>query len=40
VLGRYLGARHDEPGPEVGYLYGANTLGAVARQPDIPLHFC
>lgn len=30
VLGRHLGLRHREPGQEVGYLYGANTLGAVA----------
>ena len=30
VLGRYLAAAHREPGREVGYLYGANTAGAVA----------
>lgn len=30
VLARHLGARHERPGREVGYLYAANTLGAVA----------
>ncbi|MBN2474497.1 MAG: fused MFS/spermidine synthase [Pirellulales bacterium] len=30
VLGRYLGTEHREPGQAVGYLYGANTIGAVA----------
>jgi len=29
VLARHLGLRHRQPGREVGYLYGANTLGAV-----------
>lgn len=30
ALGRHLGTAHSEPGQEVGYLYGANTAGAVA----------
>ncbi|MHB1035267.1 MAG: fused MFS/spermidine synthase [Pirellulales bacterium] len=30
VLGRYLGVGHGNPGQAVGYLYGANTAGAVA----------
>jgi spermidine synthase len=29
VLGRFLGVRQDEPGREVGYLYGINTFGGV-----------
>lgn len=29
VLGRFLGVRQNEPGREVGYLYGANTFGGV-----------
>jgi spermidine synthase len=30
VLARHLAVRRQEPGQEVGYLYGANTLGGVA----------
>lgn len=30
VLGRHLAVWHREPGQEVGYLYGANTVGGVA----------
>ena len=29
VLGRFLGARREEAGQEVGYLYAVNTIGAV-----------
>ncbi len=29
VLGKYLGQSYAEPGRELGYLYGANTLGGV-----------
>ncbi|MGO9111720.1 MAG: fused MFS/spermidine synthase [Thermoguttaceae bacterium] len=29
VLSRHLGAEHHDPGKDVGYLYGANTFGAV-----------